>query len=319
MLCPRECHLKDGQRGFCFVRQNIGQKLILTSYGLTSGLAIDPIEKKPLNHFFPGSTVLSFGAIGCNLSCTFCQNYSISRSNDVDRLTTKASPEEIAISAQMHGCTSVAFTYNEPIISAEFVIDTAKECHKLGIKTIAVTAGYISKLARQDFFEHIDAVNIDLKAFNEDFYQRFTGGHLDVVLESIEHLKKKTSVWFEITNLIIPQCNDSLDEISDMCSWIMDHCGAEVPLHFSAFHPDYKMLDRNRTPMDILRKAKEIATEKGLKYVYLGNVADKKHASTFCYTCQTCLIERDSYTVTKVNLIDGKNCPSCGTPCDGIF
>ena len=247
-LCPRACSLKAGDRGFCFVRENLGGEMVLTTYGRSTGFCIDPIEKKPLNQFYPGTSVLSFGTAGCNLGCKFCQNWDISKSREVERLSEIATPEAIAAAAQQHGCRSVAFTYNDPVIWAEYAIDTARACHAVGVKTVAVTAGYITPEARRPFFEVMDAANVDLKGFTEDFYHHITYSHLQPVLDTLAWLKHESDVWFEITNLVIPQANDAMDEIRRMCDWILGHCGDEVPLHFTAFHPDFRMRDRPNTP-----------------------------------------------------------------------
>jgi len=317
-LCPRLCALSQGQRGFCFVRQNIDDQMVLMTYGRSSGFCLDPVEKKPLNHFLPGTSTLSFGTAGCNLGCKFCQNWDISKSKEFDRLTEEVSPHEIAQAAQRLEAKSIAFTYNDPVIFAEYAIDTAIECHQLGIKTVAVTAGYISPQARGEFYEHMDAANVDLKAFTEDFYHKITSGHLQPVLDTLVYLKEKTKVWFEITNLMIHGLNDRPQETADMCQWIADHLGPDVPLHFTAFHPDYKMLDIGPTPMATLQAAREIALSKGLHYVYTGNVHDTKGSSTYCPSCKKLLIERDWYVLGEYNLKNNK-CGFCGHTIAGIF
>ena len=317
-LCPRYCHLHEGQRGFCFVRQNIGGQMVLTTYGRSSGFCIDPIEKKPLNHFYPGTSVLSFGTAGCNLGCKFCQNWDISKSREIDRLTDEASPEKIAQAAKELGCRSVAFTYNDPVIFAEYAIDIAKACHEIGIKTVAVTAGYITPEARREFYQYMDAANVDLKGFSEDFYKNITLGALQPVLDTLEYLKHETNVWFEITNLIIPGENDNDEEIHAMTEWIRDHLGVDVPLHFTAFHPDFKMLDKPNTPAQTLTRAREIALSKGLHYVYTGNVHDPLGSSTYCPNCKTLLLQRDWYVLGEYHIKDGQ-CVSCEAPVAGIF
>ncbi|QDT99512.1 hypothetical protein V144x_50230 [Gimesia aquarii] len=317
-LCPRACSLAEGDRGFCFVRQNVGGQMALTTYGRSTGFCVDPIEKKPLNHFYPGSSVLSFGTAGCNLGCKFCQNWDISKSREIERLSARALPEEIAEVASELGCQSVAFTYNDPIIWAEYAIETSKACHAKGIKTVAVTAGYITETARADFFEHIDAANIDLKAFTEEFYYRITLSHLQPVLDTLRWLKQETDVWFEITNLVIPQANDGDNEFQQMCDWILKEIGDDVPLHFSAFHPDFRMLDRGATPPETLVRAREIALKAGLKYVYTGNVNDVTRQSTYCPNCQQTLIERNWYQLGKYAINQGC-CGYCGTQIAGHF
>ena len=317
-LCPRDCRLKPGDRGFCFVRQNVDGHMKLTTYGRSTGFCIDPIEKKPLNHFLPGTPVLSFGTAGCNLGCKFCQNWDISKSREVERLSELAMPASIAAAAQKTGCRSVAFTYNDPIIWAEYAIDTAHECRRLGIHPVAVTAGYISPGARAEFFHAMDAANVDLKAFTEDFYERITYSKLQPVLETLHWLKHESDVWFEITNLIIPDTNDSPDELRRMCDWILESVGAEVPVHFSAFHPDFRMMDRPRTPHETLIMAREIAVRQGLKFVYVGNVNDVFNQSTWCPGCGELLIERNWYQLGQWNL-DGNACRKCGALIPGRF
>jgi AmmeMemoRadiSam system radical SAM enzyme/AmmeMemoRadiSam system protein B/AmmeMemoRadiSam system protein A len=317
-LCPRACALAENDRGFCFVRQNRGGNMALTTFGRSTGFCVDPIEKKPLNHFYPGSSVLSFGTAGCNLGCKFCQNWDISKSREIERLSARAFPEEIAHVAAELGCKSVAFTYNDPVIWSEYAIETSKACHARGVKTVAVTAGYITESARADFFEHIDAANIDLKAFSEEFYYRVTLSHLQPVLDTLRWLKQETDVWFEITNLVIPQANDDDDEFQRMCDWILNEVGAEVPLHFSAFHPDFRMLDRGGTPPETLIRAREIALATGLKYVYTGNVNDVRRQSTYCPGCGETLIERNWYQLGKYAL-NGNRCQYCDTEIAGHF
>ncbi|MBF0384571.1 MAG: AmmeMemoRadiSam system radical SAM enzyme [Candidatus Omnitrophica bacterium] len=311
LLCPRHCRLNDGQSGFCSVRQNIKGKLILTTYGLCSGLAIDPIEKKPLYHFFPGGNVLSFGTAGCNLDCSFCQNWHLSRADAKSYPGQKASPSFIAQTALKEKCIGVAFTYNEPSIFAEYAIDTAQECHKAGLQTVAVTSGYIEGAAREDFYKVMDAANVDLKSFNNDFYREFCHGDLKTVLDTLLHIKEKTKTWLEITTLLIPYLNDSPKEINELCAWVKKYLGNCVPIHFSAFHPDYKMTGINATGKEIINQAREIAHSKGLKYVYTGNIHDPSGSTTFCPNCGETLIKRAFFSVTANNLADGNKCPKC--------
>ncbi|HZZ77590.1 MAG TPA: AmmeMemoRadiSam system radical SAM enzyme [Gemmataceae bacterium] len=317
-LCPRYCALKDGDRGFCFVRQNVGGTMELTTYGRSTGFCVDPIEKKPLNHFYPGTSVLSFGTAGCNLACKFCQNWASSKSRKMETLSEAASPEEIAEVAQRLGCRSVAFTYNDPVIWAEYAIDTARACHARGIKTVAKTSGYITAEARPDFFGMMDAANVDLKGFTEDFYQHFTLTHLQPVLDTLRWLKHESAVWFEVTNLLIPRANDSPDEIRRMCDWILENLGDMVPLHFTAFHPDYRLLDRPPTPSSTLTTARTIALRAGLKHVYTGNVHDAAGQSTYCAGCGQLLIERNGYEIGQFRLVAGR-CPECDCCVAGHF
>jgi pyruvate formate lyase activating enzyme len=318
-LCPRDCRLHEGQRGLCFVRQRVGDEMRLTTYGRSSGFCIDPIEKKPLNHFYPGSSVLSFGTAGCNLACKFCQNWDISKSREMDRLMDEASPERIAAAAKDSGAKSVAFTYNDPVIFAEYAMDTADACHAQGVKTVAVTAGYIHAEPRRAFYDKMDAANVDLKAFTETFYQQQTGSHLAPVLDTLQYLHHETRCWLEITTLLIPGLNDSADEIEQMTRWLVDHLGPEVPLHFTAFHPDYKMSDIAPTPKATLTRSREIARANGLHHVYTGNVHDAEGGTTYCPGCRAALIERDWHAVRRYELDAEGACPHCGTPIAGRF
>lgn len=318
-ICPRECKLHEGQRGLCFVRARRGDAIVLTTYGRSSGFCIDPIEKKPLNHFLPGTPVLSFGTAGCNLACKFCQNWDISKSREIDTLADAASPEKIAATAKRLGCRAVAFTYNDPVIFHEYAIDVAQACRELGIKTVAVTAGYQKPAARAEFYQYMDAANVDLKAFTERFYHDVCAGQLAPVLETLEYLKHETSVWFEITNLVIPGLNDSDAELDAMTRWIAEHLGADVPIHFTAFHPDWKMLDRPHTPPATLKRARRIAIENGLHYAYTGNVHDVEGGSTYCHGCGARLIVRDWYEILDWRLTSDGRCPDCNTRCAGVF
>jgi pyruvate formate lyase activating enzyme len=318
-LCPRDCKLHEGQRGACFVRMREGEQMILTTYGRSSGFCIDPIEKKPLNHFYPGSSVLSFGTAGCNLACKFCQNWDISKSKDMDLLMDQASPKAIAAAAEDHDCRSVAFTYNDPVIFAEYAMDVADACHERGIKTVAVTAGYMHDIPRRDFYAKMDAANVDLKAFTEDFYYKLTGSQLQPVLDTLIYLRHETDVWFEITTLLIPGKNDSDEEITAMCQWIKKELGADVPLHFSAFHPDYKMPDIPPTPKATLIRAREIGMRQGLHYVYTGNVHNLKGDTTFCPECKAPLIVRDWYQTHRYRLTTDGHCPDCKALIAGRF
>lgn len=318
-VCPRNCKLREGQRGLCFVRANIDNQIKLTTYGRSSGYCIDPIEKKPLNHFLPGSPVLSFGTAGCNLACKFCQNWDISKSRDMDTLADNAMPEEIAKAALSLNCRSVAFTYNDPVIFMEYAIDVAKECHRLGICSVAVSAGYMNSEPRKEFYNYMDAANIDLKAFTEQFYYKITGAHLQPVLDTLEYLKKETQVWFEITTLVIPDENDSTKEFEQMSAWIMDHLGPDVPLHFTAFHPDWKMMDKPPTPAATLQRAREIALKSGLHYVYIGNVHDVTGSSTYCPNCEIPVIVRDWYQLLSYRLDETGHCLNCQNQIAGVF
>ena len=322
-LCPRDCRLHDGQRGMCFVRRRVGDAMELATYGRSSGFCIDPIEKKPLNHFHPGSSVLSFGTAGCNLACKFCQNWDISKSREMDRLTDAAAPERIAQAARAEGCSSVAFTYNDPVIFAEYAMDTADACHALGLDSVAVTAGYMHAAPRRAFYAKMDAANVDLKGFTESFYFQQTGAHLAPVLETLEFLRHESGCWFEITTLLIPGLNDGEAEIDAMTRWIAERLGPEVPLHFTAFHPDYRMREVPPTPPATLTRARAIARGNGLHYVYTGNVHDVEGGTTCCPGCGTALLRRDGYEVLEdaVARREGARgaCPRCGRAIAGRF
>lgn len=318
-LCPRDCKLHEGQRGACFVRKMEAGRMVLTTYGRSSGFCIDPIEKKPLNHFLPGTSVFSFGTAGCNLACKFCQNWDISKSRDMDRLMDQASPAEIARAATRLGCRSVAYTYNDPIIFAEYAIDVGQACHEAGLRNVAVTAGYISPDARREFFALMDAANVDLKGFTDDFYVKYCGAHLQPVLDTLVYLKQETQVWLELTTLIIPTLNDSDEEIQALAEWVLKELGADVPLHFSAFHPDYKLRDLPPTPAVTLARARQIAMRAGLRYVYTGNVHDREGGTSFCPTCGTAVIVRDWYEIPAYRLTSQGICPVCGNPIAGHF
>lgn len=318
-VCPRACKLREGQRGLCFVRARQGDEIVLTSYGRSSGFCVDPVEKKPLNHFLPGSSVFSFGTAGCNLACRFCQNWDISKSKEIDTLADAASPEAIARAAEDLGCRSVAFTYNDPTIFLEYAIDVAEACHERDIATVAVTAGYISAEPREAFFGHLDAANVDLKAFSEDFYRHQCGAELPAVLESLEYLHHETDVWFELTTLLIPGLNDSDSELDAMTTWVVEHLGPDVPVHFTAFHPDFKLLDRPATPPPTLARARRIARANGVRHAYTGNVHDADGQSTYCPGCGERVIDRDWYEIGDYRLDDAGACLACGTRLPGIF
>ncbi len=349
-LCPRGCTLRPGQRALCAVRGAGNDGIYLLSYGQSSGLCLDPIEKKPLNHFLPGTPVLSLGQVGCNLTCAFCQNWDISKDRgkvldaelarvlaseeagdaiasslagagkvDGNRLSEYASPEDLAQACVDTGARSIAFTYNDPVIFLEYVVDTARACHDRGIKTVAVSAGYIEPEARVEFYHHIDAVNIDLKAFTDDFYFKLASAHLDPVLDTLKYIRHETDTWLEITTLLIPGENDGEKELNELAAWVYGELGADVPLHFSAFHPDYKMRDKPRTPPETLLRAHKIARAHGLNYVYVGNVHHKAASSTYCAGCGEMLIGRDWYVLSRWHLDHYGHCLSCGHQLAGRF
>ncbi len=318
-VCPRACKLKEGQRGLCFVRGRLGDQVVLTTYGRSSGFCVDPIEKKPLNHFLPGTPTLSFGTAGCNLACKFCQNWDISKSREIDTLADAAKPEQVARMAQKLGCRSVAFTYNDPVIFMEYAIDIAQACKEIGIATVAVTAGYISPEPRAEFFRHMDAANVDLKAFTEDFYWNITKSHLKDVLDTLKFLKEECDTWFELTNLVIPDENDSEAEFDEMSAWVVEHLGPDVPLHFTAFHPDYRMKDKPNTPPETLNIARRAALKNGVRHAYVGNVSDRGRSSTYCHNCKALLVGRERYTLISWGLSESGACRQCGTLCAGVF
>lgn len=317
-LCPRYCTIGKGQAGFCFIRQNIDDKLYSLGYGRPTGFAVDPIEKKPLNHFLPGSQILSFGTAGCNLGCKFCQNWSISKAKFDNIQSYTAMPEVVVSLAKKNKTPSIAFTYNDPVIFGEYVIDISKVAREENIKSVMVTAGYIDKDARKDVFKYIDAANVDLKAFSEKFYHKLTLSHLNDVLDTLTWLKNETSVWFEITTLLIPEENDSEEEIKKMVDWILKNLGDEIPVHFTAFHPDFKMTNKPRTPASTLTKARNIALNSGIKFCYVGNIHDSKAQTTYCPSCQKILIKRDWHYITELNMNKNK-CVYCGYNLAGIF
>jgi pyruvate formate lyase activating enzyme len=301
------------------VRGREQDAIVLHTYGRSSGFCVDPIEKKPLNHFLPGSSVLSFGTAGCNLTCRFCQNWDMSKSREMNRLAAEAMPEQIADAAVRAGCRSVAYTYNDPVIFLEYAVDTAAACRERGLRNVAVTAGFISPGAREVFFEAMDAANVDLKGFTERFYKRLCSASLAPVLETLEYVRQETDVWLELTTLLIPGENDSDEELHQLCAWVVEHLGPGVPLHFSAFHPDYKMRDLPATPPATLSKARRIAQQEGVRYAYTGNVHDADGGSTWCHQCGHLLIERDWYRLGRWGLTGDGRCERCGTPCAGVF
>ena len=317
-LCPRHCRLKDGQRGLCFVRARDGEEMVLTTFGRSSGFCVDPVEKKPLNHFLPGTPILSFGTAGCNLTCRYCQNWNISKAKQFEALADQAAPETIARAAEATGCRSVAYTYNDPIIFHEYAIETAKACRERDIKSVAVTGAYMDPEPAREFFAHMDAVNADLKAFSESFYRKLCTGHLQPVLDALV-IAREEGCWLELTTLVIPGWNDQDSEIREMAKWVVENLGPEVPMHFSAFHPDYKMKDTPATPVETLRRARRIALDAGVRYAYTGNVHDPEGDTTWCHACGHRLIGRDWYELSDWGLAPDGSCEKCGTPAAGVF
>ncbi len=318
-LCPRHCRLREGQRGLCYVRQRLDDEVKLVSYGRSSGFCVDPIEKKPLNHFYPGSSVLSFGTAGCNLACKFCQNWDMSKSREMDTLADRASPAGLADAAVELACRSVAFTYNDPIIFLEYAVDVAAACREVGVKSVAVTAGYVDPEPRAEFFRAVDAANVDLKAFTERFYHKVCGGHLAPILETLAFIRHETDTWLELTTLLIPGENDSDKELDEMTGWVVEHLGPDVPMHFTAFHPDWKMRDVDATPAATLSRARRIARANGVRFAYTGNVHDAEGGSTWCPACEELLIERDWYRLGRWSLDGHGRCRNCGEVISGHF
>ncbi len=317
-LCPRYCMLAEGQKGFCYIRENIEGKLYSTGYGKPTGFGVDPIEKKPLFHFLPGSIALSFGTAGCNLGCKFCQNWSISKARIDEIQSQYVSPSDVIKLAKRYGASSIAYTYNEPIIFGEYVIDTSALARENGIKNVMVTNGYVDKEARKDIFKYVDAANVDLKAFSEKFYKKLTLSHLEPVLDTLKWIKNETEIWLEITTLLIPDKNDSDEEILRLVNWILENLGDEVPLHFTAFHPDFMMKDIEPTSPRTLIEARRTALEQGIKFCYVGNVHNSEGETTFCPNCGKALIRRDWHSVYENNLTEGK-CNYCGGKISGVF
>ncbi len=322
-LCPRFCKLSEGQAGFCYIRQHVQGELVATAYGQSTGFAVDPIEKKPLSHFLPMTSILSFGTAGCNLGCRFCQNWNISKARLVEANSVSATPEQVVALARQQGCPSIAMTYNDPTIFGEYVIDVSREARQQGIRNVLVTAGYITPEARQEIYAHVDAVNVDLKAFSETFYHKITFSHLEPVLDTLRWLRQATDIWCEITNLLIPGENDDWDETRRLSAWVAEHMGPDTPLHFSAFHPDFKMQNTPRTPPETLHRARRLAMAEGLRYVYVGNIHDPAGQSTYCPRCQKTLIQRDWHRVLRFEvLVDAEGrgqCPDCAQPIAGVF
>jgi len=316
-LCPRHCRIGAGQSGFCFIRVNHNGKLYSLGYASPAALQVDPIEKKPLNHFLPGTRVFSMGTAGCNMGCFFCQNWDISKSHHDQARSRHVPPEQVPELARQHGCDSIAFTYNEPTIWGEYIIDICKAARPYGLKTVMVTNGYITYDAFHDIYDHIDAANVDLKAFTENFYGKITLTHLQPVLDMLLWLKKETCVWFELTNLMIPTLNDDPAETRKLADWIVENLGPDVPLHFTAFHPDFKLQDKPPTPPETLHRARRIALDAGLHFVYEGNIFSEA-ANTSCPACRELLIRRSWHDVLQNNLRAG-NCPRCRSSIPGVW
>ena len=317
-ICPRNCILSDGQEGFCHVRKNINQNIELLTYGYNTGLAIDPVEKKPLYHFYPSSPILSFGTLGCNMGCLFCQNWDISKSKANPQNLNKTPPQEVVDIAKKYKCKSVAFTYNDPIIFFEYAIDTAKLCRENNIKTVVVTSGFINEEPAKEFFEYMDGANIDLKGFSQRFYGKNCLAKLQPVLDTIKYAVNETNCHIELTTMLIEGENDSSEEIQAECEWILENLGDNVPIHFSAFFPHFKFEDRKATSFEALIKAYNIAKTVGLKYVYTGNLSNIETSTTYRKNCGEPIIIRSGYQILEYHL-ENSECEYCSAICDGRF
>ena len=323
-LCPQNCRIPSGRMGRCSARVNVGGSLVSRFYGRPTSVAIDPIEKKPLYHFLPGTPILSLGTQGCNLSCRFCQNWQISRPIPIGTEPKRVlEPQQVVELAIQHRCPSVAFTYNEPTVWAEYVVDVGKRCHERGIMTVAVTNGMICGKAREDFYNVIDAANVDLKAFTSSFYRDLTNGNLEAVKSTLKYLARETKVCLEVTNLLIPGYNDKPEELKEMCSWLFEELGDNVPLHFSAFFPAWRLTDVPQTSLETLVMASQIAKNTGIKFVYRGNVKDESGQVTYCSKCGKELIRRSGYKTELTPLLDVSStiahCANCGEGIPGVF
>ncbi len=316
-LCPQACEIKEGEVGDCRTRQNFGGKLYTIVYGNPCAVHIDPIEKKPLNHFLPQSLAYSIATAGCNLACLNCQNYTISQVSPHDTRNYDLMPEQVVEEALKYHTRSIAYTYSEPIVFYEYVYDTAKIARLKGLKNVFISAGYINEQPLRDICKYLDAANIDLKSLNNDTYEMLNAGTLKPVLNTLKVMKEE-GVWLEITNLVVPSWTDKLDEIKKLVDWLYDNGFEDTPLHFSRFHPAYKLTNLPPTPVDTLNKAREIAMDKGLKYVYIGNVPGTEGDNTYCPNCKALLVERVGYQILQNNIKDGK-CSHCGTPIAGVW
>jgi len=316
-LCARACLLAEGARGHCRVRANFGGTLRTLVYGKPLSRAIDPIEKKPVFHFLPGSRILSIATAGCSLRCRFCQNWQISQAYPEDAPHIDWSPEQVVAAAVKHRCPSIAFTYTEPTVFYEYMLDTAKLAHAKGIKTVWVTCGYLNEKPLVELSKYLDGANVDLKGFSEKYYNEYCGASLQPVLDTLKVLRRER-VYFEITNLVVPGGNDSPEMIREMCEWIRDELGADTPLHFSRYHPDHLMKRPGPTPLSTLVMARDIAREVGIEHVYIGNVTGGGGETTQCPKCHEELIVRERYRLLK-NVVREGRCPKCGARLPGVW
>lgn len=315
-LCPHNCLISKGKRGICKARENKNNKLYALTYGKPCALHVDPIEKKPLYHFLPGEDALSIGTAGCNLSCEHCQNYNISQASVENVPYQNVVPEKVVEIAVKNNYKLIAYTYTEPVIFYEYMLDIARLAKKKGIKNVIVSNGYVNEKPLLKLIKYIDAANIDFKSINEEFYKKICGAKLKPILNTLKILRKN-NVWLELTNLVIPTLNDKEEDIDKLCKWIMKNLGKDVPLHFSAFYPTYKLTDLPRTSIEILNKARNITLKNGLKYVYIGNVPSDAE-NTYCYHCKKLLIKRRGFGVTQNNIKDNK-CKFCGKKVVGVW
>ncbi len=316
-LCPRFCKLGDKERGYCGVRENIGGTYYTLVYGKLCALNNDPIEKKPLFHYLPGSAALSIATAGCNVNCKFCQNWEISQVRPEQVRNYDVSPRKLVEIAQKYECPVIAHTYTEPIIFYEYMYDASVEARKKGIKSVVITGGYINPEPLVDLTKVVDAIKVDLKSFSEDFYSSFVRGKLEPVLEAIKTIAQN-NIWMEIVYLVIPTLNDSTKELRSVCQWIRKEIGPDVPVHFTRFHPMYLMKNLPSTPISTLEKAHRIAIEEGLHYAYVGNVPGHRAENTYCPKCQNTVIQRGGYTIQKLGIVAGR-CENCSTPIPGIW
>lgn len=317
LLCPRLCKLGDKERGYCGVRENIGGIYYTLVYGKACTIAVDPIEKKPLFHFRPGSQALSIAAAGCNVNCKFCQNWEISqvRPEQIDHINLP--PLLVANTAQKNDCAVVAYTYSEPVVFYEYMHDASLEARRIGIKNVVITGGHINLEPLEKLMKVVDAIKIDLKAFSQDFYTKYVRGELKPVLDAIKIIAK-SKIWLEIVYLVIPSLNDSLKEIKALCGWLLKEAGPDVPLHFSRFYPRYLMKNLPPTPITTMEKIRETAVTEGIHHVYIGNIPGHEGENTFCPNCQKRVIHRRGFQIRKIDLNQDK-CKYCGNSISGIW
>ncbi|MFP3951401.1 MAG: AmmeMemoRadiSam system radical SAM enzyme [Candidatus Bathyarchaeia archaeon] len=310
-ICPRMCVMKPGERGFCGTKENVNGRIVDLTYGMISALAVDPIEKKPLAHFHPGSLALSISSVGCSFTCPWCQNWHLSMAKLEDSHTRYMEPDEVVDQAQERNCTSIAYTYNEPLINLNYVEDVSRLAHESGVKNVLVSNGYISERALGQVVDVIDAANVDWKAFNDEFYRKHCSGDLQSVLDATEYMHRH-GVHVEVTFLLIPDVNDDVQETREMARYMVENLGPDIPLHLSRFYPQYKFKDVPPTPLNTLLHAREIALEEGLRYIFVGNVRGGGYEDTICPRCGTHVIGRSGYHITSWRLDEENRCQECG-------